>query len=166
MITIALYNNKTYIANYFRNECLLMTNDPDKIDNSFKEIDSGFKYAKRTNLADNKLVSLYNLDLKANYKSSLLNTPKTLEIVDFKPDVIKNKQLKLVYKHGVLPNWTKIDNGQSYKYIDFDQIGQCYAEYTYFKKNGAKFSDGPMHVLAKISIEELSQIFDYVRSLF
>lgn len=166
MITIALYNNKTYIANYFRNECLLMTDDQEKTDNSFKEIDSGFKYAKRTNLADNKLISLYNLDLKANYNSSLLNTPKTWEIVDFKPNVIKNKQLKLVYKYGVLPNWTKIDNGQSYKYVDFDQIGQCYAEYTYFKKNGAKFSDGPMHVFAKISIEELNQIFDYVRSLF
>lgn len=166
MITIALYSNKTYIADYFKNQVILMTDDYNKIDSGFKEIDGGFKYAKRTNLADNKLISLYNLDLKANYNSNLLNTPKTWEIVDFKPDVIKNKQLKLIYKHGVLPNWTKIDNGQSYKYIDFDQIGQCYAEYTYFKKNGAEFGDGPMHVFAKISIEELNQIFDYVCSLF
>ena len=166
MITIALYDNKTYIANYFKNQVLLFTSDQEKTDNSFRQFEKGFKYAKCTNLADNKLISLYNLDLKANYNSGLLNTPKTWEIVDFKPDVIKNKQLKLVYKHGVLPNWTKLDNGQSYKYVDFDQIGQCYAEYTYFKKNGAEFSDGLMHVFAKISIEELNQIFDYVRSLF
>ena len=166
MITIALYDNKTYIANYFKNQVLLFTSDQEKTDNSFRQLEKGFKYVKRTNLADNKLISLYNLDLKANYNSGLLNTPKTWEIVDFKPDAIKNKQLKLIYKHGVLPNWTKIDNGQSYKYIDFDQIGQCYAEYTYFKKNGAEFSDGPMHVFAKISIEELNQIFDYVRNLF
>lgn len=166
MITIALYDNKTYIANYFKNQVLLFTSDQEKTDNSFRQLEKGFKYVKCTNLADNKLISLYNLDLKANYNSGLLNTPKTWEIVDFKPDVIKNKQLKLVYKHGVLPNWTKLDNGQSYKYVDFDQIGQCYAEYTYFKKNGAEFSDGPMHVFAKISVEELNQIFNYVRNLF
>lgn len=165
LITIALYNNKTYIANYFRNECILMTDDQEKTDDSFQTLNGGFKYIKRIDPSDQKLTSLYDLKLSVDYNKDLPSKLSTWEI-GFKPDTINHNQVKLVYDYGILPGWTSTEKNVCYKYADFKDIAQCYAEYTYYKKNGQVFNDGPMHVFAKLTCDELVNLENYVQNLF
>lgn len=159
---IALYDNKTYIVNDYDNKYVLITDRQDKADDSFTH-DISY-YTKQIVLSDSKLISLYNLKLKADYNTNLPEVPVTWN-VEFGQDAIKNNKLKLIFWHGILPGWLGDDKTISHQYIDFKNIGQCYAEYTYYKKNGQLFSDGPMHMFAKISIDELAQIVDYINGI-
>lgn len=163
---VALYNNRTYIVNKVDNKYTLITDQVDKVDNSFSKllISNGQMYYKQINLSDCKLASLYNLTLKADCNLNLPDTPITWT-VEIEQDTIKNNQLKLIYYHGILPDWISDEQTISHQYIDFAKIGQCYAEYTYYKKNNRLFNNGPMHVFAKISIDELVQIVNYVNNI-
>lgn len=159
---IALYDNKTYIVNNYDNKYVLITDQQDKADDGFTH-DGNF-YTKQIVLSDPKLISLYNLKLKADYNTNLPQVP-VIWNVEFGQDTIKNSKLKLIFWHGILPGWFGDDKTISHQYIDFNDIGQCYAEYTYYKKNGQLFSDGPMHMFAKISVDELAQIVDYINGI-
>ena len=159
---IALYNNKTYIVNNYNNRYVLFTDRQDKVDDSFTHDIS--LYIKQIVLSDPKLISLYDLKLKADYNTNLPKVPTTWNI-EFGQDTIKNNKLKLIFWHGILPDWFGDDKTISHQYIDFKDIGQCYAEYTYYKKNDQLFSDDPMYMFAKISVDELAQIVDYINSI-
>lgn len=159
---IALYDNKTYIVNNYDNKYVLITDRQDKANNSFTH-DGNF-YTKQIVLSDPKLISLYDLKLKADYNTNLPKVPVTWNI-EFGQDTIKNNKLKLIFWHGILPDWFGDDKTISHQYIDFKDIGQCYAEYTYYKKNGQLFNDGQMHMFAKISVDELAQIVNYINGI-
>lgn len=160
-----------YPAILINDLCMIDTLDQSKTDDSFKQIPDTKMYSKDINLFDKKLTSLYNLKLSVQYDAGLANTPDVWEI-QIDKDTIKDNQIKLFYYHGNLDSWLdwkddKADGDSEvcYKYVDLNNIQQCYVRFTYQKKNGRVFTQGPMVVNAKISVDELKQLEDYYLNL-
>ena len=159
----ALYNNKRYDAQLFDGKCALITFDPKKTDEDFEIIDDGPEYAKTVELTDPKLVSSYNVKLSADYDAGIENTPKTwdLHMMWIDPD---QRTVTLMYDDGALEGWHEVSgtHGKACtKVVSYDDLGQCYTNFTYYKKDGQVFEDEPMQVFMKIDADQLSQIKNY-----
>lgn len=160
-----------YPAILINNLCMINTLDPSKTDGSFKQIPDTRMYSKEINLFDRKLTSLYDLKLSVQYDAGLANTPDVWKI-QIDKNTIKDNRIKLFYYHGNLDGWLdwkddKADGDSKvcYKYVDSNDIQQCYVQFTYQKKNCQVFIQEPMVVNAKISIDELKQLETYYLNL-
>lgn len=160
-----------YPAILINDLCMINTLDQSKTDDSFKRIPDTKMYSQDINLFDKKLTSLYDLKLSVQYDAGLANTPDVWEI-QIDKDTIKNNQIKLFYYHGNLDGWLNWkddkadgDSKVCYKYVDSNDIQQCYVQFIYQKKNGQVFTQGSIVVNAKISVDELKKLEAYYLNL-